>query len=148
MTVELHALVVRPPAVNVIGGMVLACVVSVAFALMAATASGHVARWDSRVRITDYADNASFLGRVRSERRACRERRLVTVWKRNPGAMHGPVDTARTSRAGFWAVHAPGLLELPESDVYFATVKRRVLRRSPGHRHVCKADQSPDYRIF
>jgi len=122
--------------------------VAVVFAFMAAPASGHVARWDSRVRITDYVDNASFLGRVRSERRACRDRRLVTVWKRNPGAMHGPVDTARTNRAGIWAVHAPGLLELPESDVYFATVKRRVLRRSAEHRHVCKAAQSPDYRIF
>ena len=123
-------------------------VVPVVFASIAATATGHVARWDSRVRITDYADNASFLGRVSSERSACKNRRLVTVWKRNPGAMHGPVDTARTNRAGIWAVYAPGLLEQPESDVYFATVKRRVRRSSPGHRHVCKAAQSRDYRIF
>jgi hypothetical protein len=122
--------------------------VAVVFASMAAPATGHVARWESGVRITDYADNASFLGRVSSERRRCKDRRLVTVWKRNPGAMHGPVDTARTNRAGIWAVYAPGLLERPDSDVYFATIKRRVLRRSPGHRHVCKAARSPDYRIF
>jgi hypothetical protein len=107
------------------------------------TASAHVARFESKVKITDFADNASFLGRVSSERKACRRKRLVTVWKRNPGAMDGPVGTARTNRRGIWAVFAPDA----ESSVYYATAKRRVLRRSASHRHVCKAARSPSFRL-
>jgi hypothetical protein len=115
--------------------------------MMATAATAHVVRWDSKVRITNYADNASFLGRVTSERRVCQRKRKVTVWKRNPGAMDGPVGTARTNRRGIWVVYAPGLLETAERNVYYATVKRRVLHRSTGHRHVCKPAQSPSFRL-
>lgn len=120
----------------------LALIGAVALASMASTATAHVARWDSRVKITAYAENTSFLGKVRSERRACKRNRKVSVWKVNPGAMDGPVGTARTNRRGIWAVSAPGA----ESGRYYAKVKRRV-RKSAGHKHVCKADRSPNFRL-
>lgn len=69
-----------------------ALVAAFAVALVAGVevATPHTAKYDSRVRITGYIDNQSFLGRVGSERKACKRKRLVTVWKRNPGAMDGP----------------------------------------------------------
>jgi hypothetical protein len=121
-----------------------AVIVSVVLAsMMVATATGHTVRLDSKVRITQYVDNTSFLGKVGSERKACKRKRKVTVWKRNPGAMDGPVGSARTNRKGIWAVFAPGA----ESGVYYATVKRRVLRKSAKHRHVCKGDRSSSFRL-
>ena len=123
-------------AVAVIASVLLA-------SLLVGTATAHVKRFDSTVRITDYADNASFLGAVSSERKACKRKRRVTVWKRNPGAMDGPVGTARTNRRGIWAVFAPNA----DSAVYYATVKRRVLRKSAKHRHVCKPARSPSFKL-
>jgi hypothetical protein len=122
-----------------------AAAVWIGLAFATGNATAHTARWDSKVRITDYADNASFVGRVSSKRKACRRNRLVAVWKLNPGAMDGPVDTARTSRRGLWAVHAPGLIGVGGS--YYATVKRRA-RVSAGHRHVCRGARSPAFELF
>jgi hypothetical protein len=119
-----------------------AVVASLVLASIVGTASGHVARWESEIKITGYADNTSFLGKVRSERNSCERKRLVSVWKRNPGAMDAPVGTARTNRKGIWAVSAPGA----DPGVYYAVVKKRV-RRSSGHRHVCKADRSPSFKL-
>jgi hypothetical protein len=121
---------------------------SVASASLVDTATAHRVRWESKVRITDYADNASFVGKVTSERKACKARRRVAVWKRNPGAMDGPVDDARTHRRGIWAVYAPGLIDMANPGVYYATVKRRVLPSAAGHRHVCGGARSPAFRPF
>jgi len=128
--------------VRALGTAVIASIVLASMTLETATA--HVIRWDAKVRITDYADSASFLGRVSSAQRACARKRRVAVWKRNPGAMDGPVKAALTNRRGIWAVFAPGA----EPGSYYATVKRRVLRGSPGHRHVCKPARSPTFRHF
>lgn len=122
--------------------VVLAALGLVALASLTGVATAHVARWDSNLRITGYVENTSFLGKVRSERRACKRRRRVSVWKRNPGAMDGPVGTARTNRRGIWAVSAPAVA----SGVYYAQVKRRV-RRSADHKHVCRPDRSPSFKL-
>ena len=127
-------MVSRLLCVAVIGSVVLASMVGVA--------TGHVARWDSEIKITGYVDNTSFLGKVRSERKTCKRKRKVSVWKRNPGAMDAPVGTARTNRRGIWAVSAPGA----ETGVYYAHVKKRVRKRA-GHKHVCKADRSPSFKL-
>ncbi|HSI79196.1 MAG TPA: hypothetical protein VK919_00965 [Solirubrobacterales bacterium] len=121
-----------------------AIVAALAVALVAGVevATPHTAKYDSRVRITGYIDNQSFLGRVGSERKACKRKRLVTVWKRNPGAMDGPVGTARSNRKGIWAISAPSA----PSGRYYATVKRRVIGGA-GHRHVCKRDRSKRFRL-
>jgi hypothetical protein len=111
-------------------------------ASMVGMAMAHVARSDSSVKITGYIDNTSFLGKVGSERKACKRKRKVTVWKRNPGAMDGPVDTARTDKRGIWAVSAPGA----DPGPYYATVKKRVRKRK-GHKHVCKPDRSPSFKL-
>ena len=122
--------------------MATAICVVLALGAGAELATGHDARFDSRVRITGYIDNQSFLGRVGSERKACKRKRLVTVWKRNPGAMDGPVGSARTNRRGIWAVAAPNA----PSGRYYATVKKRVTGGG-GHRHICKRDGSKRFRI-
>lgn len=117
-------------------------VLALALATGVEVATPHTAKYDTRVRITGYIDNQSFLGRVGSERKACKRKRLVTVWKRNPGAMDGPVGSARSNRRGIWAVSAPNA----PSGRYYATVKRRVTGGT-GHRHVCKRDRSKRFRL-
>jgi len=105
-------------------------------------ATGHDRGFDSRVRITGYVDNTSFLGRVASDRKQCKRMRRVTVWRRNPGAMDAPVGTAKSNGKGIWAVTAPGA----SAGRYYATAKRRVIRK-PGHRHVCRFDRSPTLEL-
>ena len=100
-------------------------------------ANAHDRGYDTRVRISGYVDNTSFLGRVGSERKACKRKRRVTVWRRNPGVMDAPVGTARSNGKGIWAVSAPAA----PPGRYYATAKKRVLPK-PGHRHVCKRARS------
>ena len=105
-------------------------------------ATGHDARFDSRVRITGYIDNASFLGRVASDRKQCKRKRRVTVWRRNPGAMDAPVGTAKSNGKGNWAVSAPSA----PSGRYFATAKKRVIKKA-AHKHVCKRARSKVFEL-
>ena len=72
----------------------------------------------------------------------CRGARLVTVWKRNPGAMDAPLGTAKTNRAGRWRldVTAP-------AGIYYATVKKKAILRKGGHRHVCSSDRSSNFSV-
>jgi hypothetical protein len=129
---------------------VAAAVGCVALASMSGVATAHVASWDSEVKITSYVEgaqeteNAAFLGKVRSERKACEDRRTVSVWKHNPGAIDVPVPgRARTNRSGIWVVSVP-LGAYP--GAYYASVQKRV-SKSSGHKHVCKADRSPSFTV-
>jgi len=111
-------------------------------AALAWPAHAHDRAYDTRVRISGYVDNASFLGRVGSERKACKRKRRVTVWRRNPGAMDAPVGTAKSNGKGIWAVAAPAA----PPGRYYAIAKKRGLPK-PGHRHVCGRARSKLFQL-
>jgi hypothetical protein len=108
-------------------------------------AVAHKAKYESIVEISAYLDSGAFLGSVGSfDNKRCSLNRVVTVWRRNPGAMNGPFGTARSGRGGQWrlTVSAP-------PGTYFATVKRRLLRHSHRHRHrhICRAARSSRFTM-
>jgi hypothetical protein len=117
---------------------------------MSGIATAHVASWDSEVKITRYVtsgngvENNAFVGKVRSERKVCKDRRKVSVWVVLPDDIDARVPgTARTNTRGIWVVSVP-LGVYP--GAYYASVKKRV-SKSSGHKHVCKADRSPNFTV-
>jgi hypothetical protein len=119
------------------------CVAALATGLVAGSLGGlaFASNFKSVVEIDSYLDAGVFTGTVTSPNRRCERYRLVTVWKRNPGAMNGPMGTTKTGKSGSWKLHvsaAPGS--------YFATVKPRVIHRN-GRRRTCAFDYSPNFVI-
>lgn len=106
-------------------------------------ATAHTTKYKSVVEIGGYQTTEHiFLGTVGSlDSKSCGGKRLVTVWKINPGVMDGPFGSTK-SKGGSWRLDA-----VAPSATYYATVKQRTVRNSNGHRHVCKADRSPQFVI-
>ncbi len=106
-------------------------------------AMAHTTKYKSVVEIGGYqATERIFLGTVGSlQSKSCGGKRLVTVWKINPGAMDGPFGSTK-SKSGSWRLTADA-----PSATYYATVKKRIVRNSGGHRHVCGSDRSPNFVI-
>ena len=103
----------------------------------------HKVTFKSIVEINGYQTVGAFIGSVGSfENPKCGRARVVTVWRRNPGAMDGPMGTTRTNRGGGWRLEV-----LAPAGNYYATVKRSVIRRKHGHRHVCAFDKSSNFKV-
>ena len=114
-----------------------------ALAALAVVAAAHTARYDSTVTINfqpghrDVSD--SFSGKVLSVQDRCESHRKVSVRRRldGPDAL---VGTDLTDRDGDWEVQVPST----PAGTYYARAKRKVLRRSPSHLHVCRPAVSND----
>jgi hypothetical protein len=123
-------LVIAATAVGVLGGPL-------------DTAQAHTVTFKSIVEIDGYQTIGAFIGSVGSfDNSKCSRARVVTVWKRNPGAMDGPFGTAKTTRVGRWRLEVTA-----PSGNYYATVKKKVIRRKRGHRHVCSYDKSSNFHV-
>ena len=99
---------------------------------MAAPAGSHDAGYDSRVTIHNPQPGV-WHGRVFSERDSCEPDRLVKLMRPRPGPDE-EVARDRTDADGRWDY-------IPIGERYYARVVRKVIER-PGHRHVCRADES------
>ncbi len=124
--------------------IIVAALLLPALAALASPADARKVKLQSIVEIDGYLETGAFTGTVGSfDSKRCTRRRLVTVWRRNPGAMDGPFGTAKTNRSGHWSlsvVAAPGS--------YYATVKSRRLHRSKkGDRRLCKLDRSEAFLV-
>ena len=116
-------------------------------AIVALTASpgaagAHKAKYKSIVEIDSYLFTGSFNGSVGSfQNKRCSANRVVTVWKRNPGAMDGPVGTARSGKGGAWTLNVTA-----PSGNYYATVKpSRLKAPKRKHKHICRGDRSSNF---
>jgi hypothetical protein len=108
-------------------------------------AAAHKTKLESIAEIDTYlfGPPGRFAGVVGSfDSKLCSRKRLVTVWKSNPGVMDGPVGTAKTNKGGRWSLETTA-----QPGTYYATVKKRVIRRSAKHRHVCVFDRSENFGI-
>jgi hypothetical protein len=118
-------------------------VIAAAIAGPLSTAQAHNVTFKSIVEIDGYQTIGAFIGAIGSfDNSKCSRARVVTVWKRNPGAMDGPFGTAKTNRAGRWRLEVTA----PAAN-YYATVKKKAIRRKRGHRHVCSYDRSSNFRV-
>lgn len=118
-----------------------------ALAVMAAappSAGAHKKTSASIVEIDAYLFSGAFQGTVGSfANKKCSAKRVVAVWKRNPGAMDGPMGTARTGKGGAWTLNV-----IAPSGSYYATVKpRRLGKKSRKHKHVCKGARSGNFVV-
>lgn len=109
-------------------------------ALGAGLASAHTKKFNTEVTINFtaglYFD--TFDGEVNSNTNACERNRQVKVKRVEPGK--DPVFGTDISDAqGEWEV-SNGFA--PPGD-YYATVKKKVLKKTNNHKHICKADKSP-----
>ena len=116
----------------------------VALAASPGAAGAHKAKYKSIVEIDAYLFSGAFEGTVGSfANKKCSAKRVVAVWKRNPGAMDGPMGTARSGKGGAWRLNVTA-----PSGSYYATVKpRRLGKKTRKHKHVCKADRSSNFVV-
>jgi hypothetical protein len=123
---------------------VAAALTTLLLAGLPGTAGAHKAKLGSIVEIDAYLTvEKAFIGGVGSfDSKACKRNRLVALWRINPGAMTAPFGTTRTDRTGDWRIDANA-----PAGTYFATVKKKTIRRSSEHRHVCKGDQSSNFIV-
>jgi hypothetical protein len=122
----------------------LACSV---LAALAAVAIAHTVRFDSTVTISfqrsHHNEADSFSGRVISLKGACERHRTVAVKRR----LDGPDDlvgTDVTNRDGEWELQ---LASPPPAGTYYARARRKVLRHTASHLHICKPAVSHDLEV-
>jgi hypothetical protein len=119
---------------------ILGLIATLALAASLGTAGAHSKKFATEVQVAAYSPSEhAFLGNIGSlGSRKCAGGRLITLWRRNPGAQSGPFGTAKSAK-GQWRidVNAP-------PGTYYATVGKKVIRNNSDHKHVCKADTSPD----
>jgi hypothetical protein len=119
-------------SLRIVAVAALACA---AFALLAVVAAAHTARYDSTVTIhfqSDHGKHGAFKGKVISQKDRCQINRTVAVRKR----VDGPdrlIGTDTTNKDGQWELEARGT-----PGTYYARARRKVLRKSADHLHVCK----------
>jgi hypothetical protein len=119
-------------SLRIVAVAALACA---AFALLAVVAAAHTARYDSTVTIrfqSDHGKHGAFKGKVISQKDRCTVHRTVAVRKR----VDGPdelIGTDLTNKDGRWELEARGA-----PGAYYARARRKVLRKSADHLHVCK----------
>lgn len=114
--------------------------VGAVMALGPSVAAAHKVHYDSTVTIDFLTDpySTTFFGNVDSEKNACRKRRTVKV-QRDEGNNNVLFGTDTTDNDGDYSVS-----DAPAPDgAYFAKAKKRFLKNSKKHKHICDADKSP-----
>ena len=117
-----------------------------AFAGLAVIAAAHTARYDSLVSISfqrgHHGDSDAFKGKVVSLKDRCERNRTVAVKRR----LDGPdtlIGTDVTNKDGEWELQAPST----PAGTYYARARRKVLRHTANHLHVCKPAVSHDLKV-
>jgi hypothetical protein len=105
--------------------------------LSAAVADGHYVRYRDRVTIGRAPD---LHGSVISSRAGCEKRRLVRIYRVDPGP-DGLLASTRTSSTGRWQYLSPSL-----NGDFYARIGVRVVRYR-GHRHVCGSSTARPVRV-
>ena len=124
----------------------MAAIVALTSLSLVAVANAHTVKHDSTVTIqlkkNGRADD-SFAGKVISDRARCESDRTVKIFRRDgEDAVLAGTDT--TDADGNYEVMLVG--EAAPGD-YYAVVKRKILRRSANHLHVCKRATSEDRKV-
>jgi hypothetical protein len=98
-------------------------------------ADAHLKKYATTTTAAGSHSKKSFEGDIFAKPR-CKPNRLVTVFNA-AGVVQGQ---NRSNEQGKWRVDAPGRgsATIPPG-AYFALVKKRVLRRGGGHKHVCRS---------
>ena len=114
-------------------------------------AAGHRAKFDSTVTAKfkkagnpPYAEPATFDGTVDSVKPRCERNRTVNVRLRAADGSSTVVATDLTDSAGAWVIQ---LTTDPTPGTYFAEATRKVLRKNPNHRHICRKAVSKDVKV-
>jgi hypothetical protein len=117
-----------------------------AFAALAVVAVAHTVRYDSLVSISfqrgHHGESDTFKGKVVSLKDRCERNRTVAVKRRVDGP--DPVlGTDTTNKDGEWELQ----MASTPAGTYYARARRKVLRRSADHLHVCKPAVSHDLKV-
>ena len=118
-------------------GLIAGLVLATTLLVVAAPASAHKIRFARSVSGSlnpstgPPFDSAS--GTVGSPNARCRRNSLVTLW-RVTGSGPTRVGANNTGGNNTWSINPPG--NFPNGD-YFLTVRRKVLRNTARHHHVC-----------
>jgi hypothetical protein len=117
-----------------------------AFAVLAVVAAAHTARYDSLVSISfqrgHHGESDAFKGKIVSLNDRCERHRTVGVRMR----VDGPdplIGADLTNRDGEWELE----LASTPAGTYYARARRKVLRRSSNHLHICKPAVSHDLKV-
>jgi hypothetical protein len=127
---------------------IVAALVPLVAAALAVESAAHDVKYETIAEIQGVTTAPPFtiLGVVGSfDENQCTKKRKVTVWKENPGGvMDAPLGTTKSDGKGEWTL----VLGSPAgAGDFFATVKKKTLKRSSEHKHVCKADRSPIFGV-
>jgi hypothetical protein len=126
---------------------VAAVFAGLALASFAVVAVAHTVRFDSKVTIGfhrgHHAESDAFNGKVSSQQGRCERARTVAVKRRldGPDAL---VGTDVTNRDGEWKLEVVGSTP---AGTYYARARRKVLRATANHLHVCKPAVSNDLKV-
>ena len=122
---------------------ILGMVATLALAASLGTAGAHSKKFGTVLKVDRYLPSEKvFFGSIGSlGSRKCAGGRLITLWKRNPGAMSGPFGTAKSAKGG-WRINVTA-----PAGTYYATVGKKVVRNNDDNKHVCKADTSDDFVV-
>ena len=127
----------------------MAAIVALTSLSLVAVANAHTVKHDSTVTIqlkkNGQADD-SFAGKVISDRTRCESDRTVKIFRRadvvgEDDVLVGKTTTDADSKYEFVlpGEAAPG--------TYYAVAKRKILRQSANHLHVCKRATSADRKV-
>ena len=125
----------------------MAAIVALTSLSLVAVANAHTVKHDSTVTIqlkkNGQADD-SFSGKVISDRTRCESDRKVKILRRVEGEDAVLVGKTTTDADGNYEFVLTGEAA---PGTYFAVAKRKILRQSANHRHVCKRATSADRKV-
>jgi len=126
----------------------MAAIVALTSLSLVAVANAHTVKHDSTVTIQvkkNGQDPDSFTGKVISDRTRCESDRTVKIFRRADVVGEDDVLVGKTT------TDADGNYEVVVGEAvpgdYYAVVKRKILRQSANHLHVCKRATSADRKV-
>ncbi len=127
----------------------MAAIVALTSLSLVAVADAHTVKHDSTVTIQvkkNGQDPDSFTGKVISDRTRCESDRTVKIFRRADVVGEAAVLVGKTT------TDADGNYEFvlegeAAPGTYYAVAKRKVLRKSANHLHVCKKATSADRTV-
>jgi len=123
----------------------MAAIVALTSLSLVAVANAHTVKHDSTVTIQLKKNGPdSFSGKVISDRTRCETDRKVKILRRVEGEDAVLVGKTTTDADGNYEFVLTGEAA---PGTYFAVAKRKILRQSANHRHVCKRATSADRKV-
>ena len=120
----------------------IALVVAIAaVGLSVGIASAHNEHFNTQFVTINFSGDAyssTFFGHVEADHQACEQNRTVKVKRVEPGK-DPTIGTDKTDSNGDYSITVPGAV--PPGD-YYAKAKKKVLKKTAQHHHVCDAKKS------